>query len=437
MKINMFGLQSLSKSSLRKDVLWTVLTQVTILLCAFAITKIVSSSFSVDGFGLYNIVRRSASVLSFTMLAGTGIALPRYISLYESKGNYSKVLNIINATLVFMVTITIIVVILGWLFKPYLMDVIISSDDDNLYLLTFLYSIGLSASSLLFAYYRGKNNYKQFSISQIALQLIFIISALLCSKSSINSLFLLWGMASSLLTIVYWFYENYKSRFVQFRYVKFDELKKSIIEISKYSAPRLVGDFFLFSFSAFPLLYIGNYDNLANVAYFSVGVTLLHMVSPLFSFLGVILLPYVSRSIANGTFSKTSSAIHKLTLLYVVISIGITLFFWMIMPFLIKVFFSENYLVTTQLSRYIMLALLPQSLYLLYRNPIDAASVTPYNTIVLIISFAILTVLFVFSDNVIDYAFSFVIASFVQGFLSFIIWIYLKRKLSNLENGEK
>ena len=429
----MLNIKKLTGSSLRKDILWTVFTQVTILVCAFLTTKIVSSLYSVDDFGQYNIIRRSASVISFTMLAGTGIALPRYLSIYENQGKYQKAINAVNSSIVFMLIMSIIVVLLGFLFRQNLTKALISSDNILLYSLALFYSFGLSASSLLFAYYRGKNNFKFFSISQILMQLLLIISALCCEKSSLINLFLLWAGVTTLIALVFWCYENFKYRFIQFRIIKFEELKKSITIISRYSAPRLIGDFFLFSFSAFPLIYIGEYEGLTNVAYFSVGFTLLHMITPLFSFLGVILLPYVSRSMANGTFSETSVAIKKLSILYLAVSILITLIFWVFMPLLINIFFSEDYLVSTQLSRYLMLSLLPQSLYLLYRNPIDAASVVPYNTVVLVISFVIQVVTFCFSKNIMDYAMGFVLSSFVQGVLSLMVWIYLKRKLLNNE----
>lgn len=425
----MISFKELTGSSLRKDILWTVLTQVTILLCAFLITKIVSNMYSVEDFGQYNIIRRSASVLSFTMLAGTGIALPRYLAIYENQKKYQKAINAANASIAFMLMMSILVVLFGYFFRQDLTEILISSDNRQLYSLALFYSFGLSASSLLFAYYRGKNDFRLFCISQILMQILFIISSLSCDKTSLKNLFFLWGLISTFIAIAFWCYENIKHRFIQFRIIKLNELIDSILTISSYSAPRLIGDFFLFSFSAFPLIYIGKFEGLTIVAHFSVGFTLLHMVTPLFSFLGVILLPYVSRSMANGTFSETSVAIKKISLLYLIVSVFITFLFWIIMPLLIKIFFSQDYLVSMQLSRYLMLALLPQSIYLLYRNPIDAASVVPYNTIVLVISFVILAITFYLSNDILDYAFGFVLSSFVQGALSFIVWIYLKKKL--------
>ena len=79
------------KSKMSKDVIWTFTIQMAIMLCAFAITKILSNRLSVDDFGQYNLIKRSVQVLSFVMLAGVGIALPRYIPLYQKGENRKTV----------------------------------------------------------------------------------------------------------------------------------------------------------------------------------------------------------------------------------------------------------------------------------------------------------------------------------------------------------
>ena len=54
-------------SPIRKDVVWTFVTQIVTMISAFVVTKLVSNLFSIEEFGVYNVVRRSASVLSFVM----------------------------------------------------------------------------------------------------------------------------------------------------------------------------------------------------------------------------------------------------------------------------------------------------------------------------------------------------------------------------------
>lgn len=71
-------------SGMGRDVVWTFSIQILIMLCSFAINKLLANRLSIDDFGQYNVIKRSVQVLSFVMLAGVGIALPRYIPLYRN-----------------------------------------------------------------------------------------------------------------------------------------------------------------------------------------------------------------------------------------------------------------------------------------------------------------------------------------------------------------
>ena len=76
-------------AKMTKDVVWTFIIQMMIMLCSFVITKLLSNRLDMDEFGQYNLIKRSIQVLSFMMLAGVGITLPRYIPLYQT-GRHEK-----------------------------------------------------------------------------------------------------------------------------------------------------------------------------------------------------------------------------------------------------------------------------------------------------------------------------------------------------------
>jgi O-antigen/teichoic acid export membrane protein len=198
--------------------------------------------------------------------------------------------------------------------------------------------------------------------------------------------------------------------------------------IAVYSTPRLIGDFLLFSFSAFPVLYLSQVMSMTDVAYYSVGLTIINMVTPFFSFLGVVLLPYVSGAMSNGRFSEAQRLIRRLSVWYISLAAVLTVLFGLFLPVLIKLFFSPDYVVCKDIAMILLLSVLPQSMYLLYRNPIDAVSTIPYNTIILLVSCIVLIVLFSFSSSLSDYSYSFVLASFVQGGLSILVWLLINKK---------
>ena len=212
-----------------------------------------------------------------------------------------------------------------------------------------------------------------------------------------------------------------------YHHVTLTEVKSELNTVIRYSSGRLVADFFLFSLSAFPLIYISNSLGLQPTAYFSVGITFVTMVTPLYSFMGIILLPYVSESLANKDLQRASIFINKLTLAYLLSAIAIVAFIYVFINFLTSFFFSESYLMTSDLSRIMILSVLPQAIYLLYRNPIDAISVIPYNTIILGIS--LIAMIFAFShfSSLVQLAWSYVAVSLLQGVLSWITWHIIKK----------
>ena len=75
-----------------------------------------------------------------------------------------------------------------------------------------------------------------------------------------------------------------------------------------------------------------------------------------------------------------------------------------------------------------ILAILPQTIYLLYRNPIDAVSVIPYNTIILGICLVVMVVSFSLSTSLTQFAWAFLAVSALQGLLSWLTWRLIRKK---------
>ena len=165
-------------------------------------------------------------------------------------------------------------------------------------------------------------------------------------------------------------------------------------------------------------------------AYYSVGITFVTMVTPVFSFMGIILLPYVSQAIAKNEMKSANRFITRLFLLYMGSSAFITLVFYLFISFLTTLFFAESYLVTTDLSRIMILAILPQAAYMLYRNTIDAVSIIPYNAIILGICLAVMVVSFALSTTLTQFAWAYLAVSILQGLFSWLTWLTLSRKNS-------
>ena len=106
-------------SGMGRDVVWTFSIQLLIMLCSFAINKLLASRLSIDDFGQYNVIKRSVQVLSFVMLAGVGIALPRYIPLYRNSKPPRRIAPLMSASFIYIIGVSLVVFLVCLLFSAH------------------------------------------------------------------------------------------------------------------------------------------------------------------------------------------------------------------------------------------------------------------------------------------------------------------------------
>lgn len=417
-------------TGMKRDVVWTFSIQILIMLCSFAINKLLASRLSIDDFGQYNVIKRSVQVLSFVMLAGVGIALPRYIPLYRNGTPPRRIAPLLMASMIYIIGVSIVVLTVCLAFSSQMQEIVIGqSENMSLLMVALAYAFMLALAQYAFAYYRGIGHFKWFNGSQLAMQLAIIVPLILLPVLTVSNVFVSWFIITTLLVAYYLGRElrQKRSQLSQFSFSP-SRLTPHLVTIVKYSSGRLVADFFQFSLAAFPLIYISNVMGLQDTAYFSIGITFVTMITPLFSFMGIILLPYVSKAIARHEMNSANRLIQRLLLIYV----GSALFFiavlYIFTGFLTTLLFSSSYVVTADLTRIMVLSILPQAAYMLYRNTIDAVSVIPYNAIILGICMLAMVVSFMLSTTLTQFAWAYFEVSLLQGLLSLITWQAIKHK---------
>ena len=423
-------------SGMGRDVVWTFSIQILIMLCSFAINKLLANRLSIDDFGQYNVIKRSVQVLSFVMLAGVGIALPRYIPLYRNSTPPRRIAPLLTASMIYITGVSLVVFLVCILFSTQMQDVVIGQGGNmNLLLVALAYAFILALAQYVFAYYRGIGHFKWFNGSQLAMQLAIILPLVLLPVLTVSNVFISW-LIITILLVVFFFIKEVKSKWKEVReYIQpqnksltahLSPLTSHLKTIIRYSSGRLVADFFQFSLSAFPLIYISNTQGLQMTAYFSVGIFFVTMVTPIFSFMGIILLPYVSQSIVRHEMAAANRLVSRLSLTYVGASLFFIGFFYLFTKFLTTLLFTSDYLVATDLTRIMILSILPQAVYMLYRNTIDAVSVIPYNAIILGICILAMVISFSLSTTLTQFAWAYLGVSVLQGLLSWIIWKTIK-----------
>lgn len=414
-----------------KDIIWTFSLQIAIMFCSFAITKLLANRMIIDDFGQYNVIKRSVQVISFVMLAGVGVALPRYIPLYRKGESQRPITPLISASLIYIIGVTLIVCLFCGVFSKEMQQLMLGQAGNTpLFIIALAYAFALAMAQFAFAYFRGIGDFRWYNWAQFGIQLAILIPLFFLPMLTTTIVFSSWLIITSLLVVFYLGRATWKRK-VHLGFVTQNikvSVAKELKTIVRYSFGRLLADFFLFSLAAFPLIYISNTQGLQPTAFFSVGITFVTMVTPLFSIMGIILLPYVSEAIAKHELIKANRFIMKLTLFYIVSSLLITIFIYIFINFLTILFFSGSYIVASDLSRIMIFAILPQALYLLYRNPIDAVSVIPYNTIILGISLAAMIICFALSSTLTQLAWAYLGISVLKGIMSWGTWSFLKNK---------
>lgn len=420
-------------SDLGKDTLITLGTQLVILLLGLVVNKWLSVSLGVEGFGQYSLIKKSTQVLSFVMLSGMGIALPRYFAMKVAKYDWGGAKATVYASMLVVGTISTMVLLICMLFGRSLSVVVSGGANRDLYLAALVYAFSMTSSSFLFAYFRGANAFMKFGISQIIVQVLVTVTALMFG-GDLKLLLYSWSVATLGFVLMMMLVERSKNALFK---KKTTPLMPQFITVLGYGMPRLLGDFFLFSFAAFPLVYLNEKMGIRASSFFAVGLTLTSMVSPLFSYLGMVLLPYVSTATAQNNFAHADSLVKKLTGVYLVLSVAVVLVVGLGMSFFIPLFFSAEFLPALLVSRILLLSIVFESIYLLLRNPIDAVSTFPYNTVNLMISLGVLVVLFSLAHSAVAFAWAFFAATVLKSVLSFGAWQMCRIKMKTTSNDAR
>lgn len=416
-----------------RDLSITVLSQLLIMIVAFVTNKFVSIKLGTTGYSIYSLVKKSAGIISGIMAFSLGIALPRYCSL--SKNNNNRIMKFTIATIYLFFTIVLVsslVLIIGQgSFSKLIFD-----DVSYAYLIAPMvcYSFSIAVTTLLFSYYRGTNRFYWYNISQMVYNIIMLILVFF-SKGNLRLLLFLWGGSCSIFGVGFFLYEIIKlfKTTSENVFKPFSELK----ELLFYSAPRLIGEFALFGFTTIPLIQIAHKFGVENVYMISTPLNICGMIFPIFSFTGIILLPMVSEEVAQGNISNSSSFISKMALAYIALSVLGSFLVLLIAKYIIIIFFSSSYVDTTECLKIMVFSVIPGSIYYLYRNPLDAISKIPLNSINLVISLIVLCGMISFAKSYEFVCLAFDIAYLLLGILSFTMWIIFKnrfnKKYSNID----
>lgn len=413
------------------DVLATSVGQVLVIACVFIQNKWLSILLESSGYLEYYLINQVGSVISFFILFGLGIAIPKYIaSAHALNDEVLESSYFFSAMIILMITICIggvLLICLSGCINNYVFE------GRNESLLAFLLSAGICLSNFIYAYYRGIGNFILSNSIQICIGIVSLLYLLLVD----SVLLVVIGIAVIQIIISAVFLVNLFVKYIKVK-PSFLCIKKNLCEIYSYCWPRVPGEIFLFSYNLVPVALINNlYGNDVGINYV-IALGIVAASSSLFKFIGLVLLPYASKMLTNSGMDHLFEKVDwllKVSLAFAILAVVVINIF---PKFSIFILYSSMYYNASDVVQIVSFCIIPHSVYLILRNPLDGLSKKPFNTISIFISLITLCSMIVASKYIknieIFLPLCFVVGNILLGTSCFFFWKIEKNKLTKINN---
>lgn len=414
-------------SGINRQYILTFCSQMFALLLAVAALKLAAVFFDSHSFGLYNIVRRVITLINYPLLMGLGISIPIFVA--RGKSDTRQVSPYIFVALVFWTLATLLLVVCNMVAGKYLAFFLFNDNKPELVFPLILCFSSLYLYTIIYAIYRGQQNFWKANLIQIVVVGLTPIVALLLSGHSVFRFLYFMGSVGLFLDFIA-VIDVFQNGF--FRKETWADFKNSAREILRFGLPRVPGEFALFGLMSFPLFYIANYVSFEKAGYVAIGFTLVQLVASFFEFIGTLLLPKTTIMVADQEFKKLDTVVEKMLLLSVAGSVVISAFLYFNLHWILGLLDKTKFLEGISDIRVVIFCIPFYILYLILRNPIDAINRKPYNTFNLAVCFIIQIGILVFGRLVFNfvtiYTLSVAFPLVLLGVFTFIRWKAILKK---------
>lgn len=361
----------------------TFLTEFAVMASQVVSYKLAAHFLGKQGFSEYAVARRAISTIYPVGLLGLGVALPRYIAISATREEATLQDRFFSATL-WCVGPSLVLVFALINLMPSKFAYVIFSNASYRSLTTpiSMIIVGLTLHALAYAYFRGhllmrRANIFQFVNLGIAPPLAFFLGDR--SVAGVLGRIGLFSIAISLIALAFTPWREFASGSTA-------DAKKLL----RYGIPRVPGDFAHMALLGLPAFFVAHTVGVQQAGFVAFGVSILSMISAMFSPVGLVLLPKSSLMIATGAISELRG--HVLTL--VKISIGISgvltaLVFVFAHP-LIQLYLGADFGDIARITRIVCLGAIPYSVFLVIRNVLDAFHDDAVTSLLLITSLGVL-----------------------------------------------
>ena len=363
-----------------KSYAFTFVAELGVLLGGLVTLKIAGDTLGPTGFGEYAVARRAVSLLTFPLLLGLGISIPRYVSLTVASDPSGKTAAGYSlASLCIGVPLVTTFGLAGLIAPTWFAGLFYGDPKFGFLTGPILLAIsGLYAHTLVYANFRGRLRMWPANLLQLGNLAVAPAVAVLTSRGNaagaIRVTGILWLVTSAATA-------SWSVLRRGFQAPAGDVLKKATLDLLTFGAPRVVGEFALFGFFALPTFYVAHTVGVEGAGLFSFALSLVQVLSSMFAAVGILLLPYISRQVATGSWERIGNVVSKSLAASLLVTLVAVAVLEIMMGSLIPWVMGRTFAPAVVPARWLVAGALPFVAYTLLRDPLDAIAVWPYNTI--------------------------------------------------------
>jgi O-antigen/teichoic acid export membrane protein len=357
----------------------TFATEFSVMVAQIAVYKLAAHWMGQIGFSEYALVRRVLALLPPITMLGLSVGLPRYLALADGRGESARSGQYFLSALFCGGGFT--ACLAGALMlRPHWFSYIFFGGTEYQYLLHPLafMLIGLSAHSLLYAFLRGKLAVGRANVLQLINNAV--VPLLVFSVFHKNTATLLWylGFAWTLVACIMFL-------FTPLKFSWRNPLPESR-ELLHYGLQRVPGDFAFMALLTLPAIFAAHLGTIHEAGMVAFGLSLVNMIASLFSPVGIILLPKVSRAIGGADLASVRDEIDIISRLAVLLSGAFVILFEVFGGWLIRIYLGRDYADAHSVINVLVVGALPLAIYSTLRSVIDAFHCKAVNTLNLLVA---------------------------------------------------
>ncbi len=343
----------------------TFCTEFAVMLSQILAYKLAAHYLGKEGFSEYALARRTISLLIPIPMLGLTVGLPRYIGYSNGRGDFEGADRHFGATMWCVGGGALICISLMNIFSGAFGYLFFGNRSYGSLALAFgLMILGLCVHTVVCGYFRGHMRLNRANLMQLANLAVAPISVFVVFRHSLNSALTALGLIWIVISGVGLFFTPWDSII--------GDNTKEVKELLPYGIQRVPGDFVLMALFTLPSTFVAHLRGVQEAGFVAFGISVVAMIGAMFAPLGLVLLPKATLMFAEGAKSELRKHLWLLLKATLVASFLMTLVIWIWIPSLVHLYLGVGYEQVVPIVRLVVLAALPYSLYLVFRNLVDA-----------------------------------------------------------------